>query len=47
MTSEKEILKQVEGARLDMEAAESLIGQYLPFILSEASRYAGRPLKKE
>lgn len=46
MTSEKEILKQVEGARLDMEAADSLIGQYMPFILSEASRYAGRPLKK-
>ena len=41
MQDEHQILKKVSQARYDLEAADVLIREYLPFIKSEVSKYTG------
>lgn len=46
MSTKSELLKQVEAAKQNMDAADDLIRQYLPFIKKEASRYAQRSVQQ-
>ena len=43
MKNEHELSGQVYEAKEDMEAADRLIGTYLPFIRSETAKFLGRP----
>ena len=43
MKNERELSGQVYEAKEDMEAADRLIGAYLPFIRSETAKFLGRP----
>ena len=43
MKNEHELSGQVYEAKEDMEAADRLIGAYLPFIRSETAKFLGRP----
>ncbi len=43
MSGEHEILQQVYAAKEDMEAADRLIGAYMPFIKSETAKFLKRP----
>ena len=43
MKEEHRIVEQVNAARKDRAAADSLIREYMPFIKSETARFMGRP----
>ena len=43
MKDEHRIVEQVNAARKDRAAADSLIREYMPFIKSETARFMGRP----
>ena len=47
MNEEHVLVSQVYKAKEDMEAADRLIGAYLPFIKSETAKYLKRPLIEE
>ncbi len=47
MNEEHVLVSQVYEAKEDMEAADRLIGTYLPFIKSETAKYLKRPLVEE
>ena len=43
MQDEHELIQQVYAAKEDMEAADRLIGSYMPFIKSETAKFLKRP----
>ena len=43
MNDEHKIIQQVYAAKEDMEAADRLIGSYMPFIKSETAKFLKRP----
>ena len=43
MQDEHELIQQVYAAKEDMEAADRLIGSYIPFIKSETAKFLKRP----
>ena len=43
MNDEHELIQQVYAAKEDMEAADRLIGSYMPFIKSETAKFLKRP----
>ena len=43
MQHEHELIQQVYAAKEDMEAADRLIGSYMPFIKSETAKFLKRP----
>lgn len=43
MQDEHELIQQVYAAKEDMEAADRLIGAYMPFIKSETAKFLKRP----
>ena len=43
MQDEHELIQQVYAAKEDMEAADRLIGSYMPFITSETAKFLKRP----
>ena len=43
MQDEHELIQQVYAAKEDMEAADRLIGSYMPFIKSETAKFLNRP----
>ena len=47
MQEEYVLVSQVYAAKEDMEAADRLIGSYLPFIRSETAKYLKRQLIEE
>ena len=43
MNDEHKIIQQVYAAKEDMEAADRLIGAYMPFIKAETAKFLKRP----
>ena len=43
MRDEHKIIQQVYAAKEDVEAADRLIGVYMPFIKAETAKYLKRP----